>query len=148
METTFAQRVKIVMEAEGFKDNPKSFADFLGMKRPDVLYNVINKSGDKATGFSQTLFDFITKKIQTIDRVWLERGVGNSPIEKPEMIILDKDYETIRLKWEATRNENTGLLKEKIAHFDRVKELEGKIEFLEAEVRRLRQILRDNNIAV
>jgi hypothetical protein len=96
MEQTFSQRVSILMEKEGFGDNPKAFADFLGMKRPDVLYNVLNNE----TGFSRSLFEYISKKL-SINPEWLERGIGEMNISNGET-----ELEKLRKENQALKREN------------------------------------------
>lgn len=59
-----------------------------------------------------------------------------------------KGYETLRLKWDAARDENVSLLKDKIAQADKIKGLEAKVAELEDQVKKLRKILADNNIAI
>jgi hypothetical protein len=151
METTVNQRVLEVMRVKNF--NPKTdrarFAKAIGLIRPDNLYNLLSGTTKKGSN----VLELITKTFEDINPEWLHYGKGTMLKQSvgsgaSSSTTPAKDYETLRLKWEATRDENISLLKDKIAAGVKVKELESKVEFLEDELKKLRQILSDNNIAI
>jgi uncharacterized FAD-dependent dehydrogenase len=97
MQSTLKQRVEELMKDVKI-ELPNEFATYIGMKRAQLLYDVLK--GDVKN--SQTLVNFITKKFNKTNPLWISKGIY------PKDIIDNKEDELERLKKEneALKREN------------------------------------------
>jgi polyhydroxyalkanoate synthesis regulator phasin len=95
-------RIEQIIEYYKF-GNPNDFANKLGIK-PTKIYNVL----EGKTGKSYTLIEEISNKLPTINKQWLESGIGemlNTPANEKK----SEDIESLKKEIERLRKLVTDL---------------------------------------